>query len=136
MFLTSERINSDLKLAMDYVENWSQHFIVRFPSFLYLLFICFYFFLFFGRFVLETILFSFKGFFSIDFDREFIAIPIEYEFRAFIVDNKFKAMCQYYHYIFFPTLVGTNFPFFFEKLSTTTSMCYIIYCYDLTLNRE
>jgi hypothetical protein len=39
------------------------------------------------------------------FFREFIPIPIEYEFRAFIVDNKFKAMCQYYHYIFFPTIV-------------------------------
>jgi len=34
-----------------------------------------------------------------------IEIPIEFEFRAFIVDNKFRAMCQYYHYIFFPSLV-------------------------------
>jgi len=64
MFLQSERINEDLKLALDYVSNWNQHFIVR----------------------------------------EFIDIPIEYEFRAFIVDGKFRAMCQYYHYIYFPIL--------------------------------
>jgi len=65
MFLLSERINSDLKLAFDYKQNWGQHFIVR----------------------------------------EFVEIPIEYEFRAFIVDNQFRAMCQYYHYIYFPKLV-------------------------------
>jgi len=65
MFLNSERINSDLRLAMDYVKNWDQHFIVR----------------------------------------EFIPVPIEYEFRAFIVNNEFRGMCQYYHYMLFPKLV-------------------------------
>jgi len=65
MFLESERINSDLDLALSFKHQWSQHFIVR----------------------------------------KFVKIPIEYEFRAFIVDNELKAMCQYYHYIFFPTLV-------------------------------
>jgi len=37
--------------------------------------------------------------------REFVEIPIEFEFRAFIVENQLKCMCQYYHIIFFPILV-------------------------------
>jgi len=65
MFLSSERINSDLELALQFPDHWSQHFIVR----------------------------------------KFVPVPIEYEFRAFVVDNKFRAMCQYYHYIYFPILV-------------------------------
>jgi len=64
MFVQSERINSDLELALSYPNQWSQHFVVR----------------------------------------KFVKIPIEYEFRAFVVDGKLKAMCQYYHYIYFPIL--------------------------------
>lgn len=37
--------------------------------------------------------------------RKFVPVPIEYEFRAFVVNNKLRAMCQYYHYLFFPKLV-------------------------------
>jgi len=66
MFLSSERINSDLLLALDYpAEKWTQDFVVR----------------------------------------KFVPIPIEYEFRGFVVNNELRAMCQYYHWIFFPTLV-------------------------------
>jgi len=68
MFLDSERINSDLELALDFSSNWSQHFVVR----------------------------------------QFVNIPIEYEFRGFIVNNELRAMCQYYHYIYFPELVAAK----------------------------
>jgi len=37
--------------------------------------------------------------------RKFVPIPIEYEFRGFVLNKKFKCMCQYYHYIYFPHLV-------------------------------
>jgi len=73
MFLSSERINSDLKLALEYPDNWTQDFVVR----------------------------------------KFVAIPIEYEFRGFVVNNQLRAMCQYYHWIYFPTLVENK-----EKLNS------------------
>jgi hypothetical protein len=72
MFLGSERINSDLDLALQFSSTWSQHFIVR----------------------------------------KFVPIPIEFEFRAFVVNNQLRGMCQYYHYIYFPTLVENK-----EKIS-------------------
>jgi len=73
MFLSSERINSDLKLALEYPNNWTQDFVVR----------------------------------------KFVGIPIEYEFRGFVVNNILRAMCQYYHWIYFPTLVENK-----EKLNS------------------
>ncbi len=79
MFLGSERINSDLKLALDFTNTWSQDFVIRYP------------------FVLSLIFFNCF--------RKFVPVPIEYEFRAFVVNNELRAMCQYYHYLFFPTLV-------------------------------
>lgn len=39
-------------------------------------------------------------------------IPIEYEFRGFVVNNELRAMCQYYHWLYFPTLVENK-----EKLN-------------------
>jgi len=68
MFLGSERINSDLKLALDYSHNWTQDFVIR----------------------------------------EFVPVPIEFEFRAFVVNNQLRGMCQYYHYMYFPRLVDNK----------------------------
>lgn len=33
MFLSSERINSDLELALEYPDNWTQDFVVRYEHF-------------------------------------------------------------------------------------------------------
>eukprot|EP01126_Amoeba_proteus_P000652 TRINITY_DN10181_c0_g2_i1.p1 TRINITY_DN10181_c0_g2~~TRINITY_DN10181_c0_g2_i1.p1 ORF type:complete len:339 (-),score=65.66 TRINITY_DN10181_c0_g2_i1:105-1121(-) len=73
MFLSSERIDSDLDLALEFKDQWSQHFVVR----------------------------------------KFVDIPIEYEFRAFVVNDELRAMCQYYHWMFFPTLLENK-----EKLNS------------------
>lgn len=78
MFLSSERINSDLELALEYPDKWSQHFVVRFVDL-----------------VFDDLLRH----------RQFVSIPIEFEFRGFVVNNQLRAMCQYYHWLFFPTLV-------------------------------
>jgi len=37
--------------------------------------------------------------------RKWVGVPIEFEFRGFVNKKKLNAMCQYYHYIYFPHLV-------------------------------
>eukprot|EP00028_Trichosphaerium_sp_Am-I-7-wt_P005107 CAMPEP_0168531888 /NCGR_PEP_ID=MMETSP0405-20121227/15805_1 /TAXON_ID=498012 /ORGANISM="Trichosphaerium sp, Strain Am-I-7 wt" /LENGTH=181 /DNA_ID=CAMNT_0008556955 /DNA_START=75 /DNA_END=620 /DNA_ORIENTATION=+ len=36
--------------------------------------------------------------------REFVDVPIEYEYRGFVVDGKLTCMCQYYHFAYFEHL--------------------------------
>lgn len=66
VFLSSERVYEDLELALDYPNEWRQHFVLR----------------------------------------EYVPVPIEYEFRSFVIKSEMKCMCQYYHYLYFPHIVA------------------------------
>jgi len=65
IFLSSDRVYEDLRLAMDYKDQWSQKFVIR----------------------------------------QWIPIPVEYEYRGFVFEGKFNCLSQYYHYTYFPHLV-------------------------------
>jgi len=37
--------------------------------------------------------------------RQWVSVPIEYEFRGFVYNNKLTCLSQYYHYCYFPGMV-------------------------------